>query len=263
MKLGLSTWSFLGMDVYSAVEAVGGAGIDYLELWGEHPHAYPGWVDERRLRDTLSAFDLTVSVHAPFTDLNPASPDPRVRGAIQDVLERFVEFSVGLGASMVTVHPGSVHNELLVGGSSKSSVETIRKMARAAGGRLSINVENQTRSGSKYHYPLASTPDSLLALLSEVDGAKCTLDVGHAHASGQDFLDLAGRLGRRMAEVHLSDNFGENDDHLVPGEGNAPLTEFFRRVAETDALVCLELNPHRYGRDGVLQGFRTAKRMFP
>jgi hypothetical protein len=29
------------MDVESAVRAIGDAGFEYVELWGEVPHAYP------------------------------------------------------------------------------------------------------------------------------------------------------------------------------------------------------------------------------
>ncbi|HKT22937.1 MAG TPA: TIM barrel protein, partial [Nitrososphaerales archaeon] len=121
MKLGLSTWSFLDQDVYSAVETIGNAGIEYVELWGEFPHAYPGWANKKRLLDTLSVYDMTLSVHAPFTDLNPAAPDDQVRKVVGKVLAQFVEFSADLGASMVTVHAGSVHNQLLVGKSEASS----------------------------------------------------------------------------------------------------------------------------------------------
>lgn len=261
MKLGLSTWSLLNLDVYSAIEAIGEAGTEYVELWGEHPHAYPGWADKRRLRDALSAYNMTLSVHAPFTDLNPATPDDRVRIVIERVLAGFVEFSAELGASMVTVHPGSVHNEALVGKSAASSVATIKEMIRAAGGRLSINIENQTRSTSKYHYPLASTLESLEGLLDQLRGARCTIDTGHAHVSGLDLTEMAVRVGEKMAEVHLSDNSGEKDDHLIPGQGNAPLSEFMARVRKTDALVCLEFNPHIYTKEEVLKGVEATRQM--
>lgn len=262
MKLGLGTWSLLDLDVYAAVKAIGDAGLEYVELWGELPHAYPGCVDRRRLRDVLSAYDMAVSTHAPFTDLNPAAPDPQVRRAVQKVLEGFVEFSAGLGATMVTVHPGSVHNALLVEDAASSSVATIEKMVKAAGGVLSVNIENQAKGTSRYHYPLGSSLKSLKGLLARVEGAKCTLDTGHAYASGLDPMSMSRRLGGRVAEVHLSDNWGKADEHLVPGEGTARLKELSKRLAKTDALVCLEINPHLYSRANVMKGFETAKKMF-
>lgn len=262
MKLGISTWSFLTVDVYSAVRTIGDAGSEYVELWGELPHAYPGWADKSKLKDALSTYDMVVSTHAPFTDLNPASYDPHVREAIGRNLERFVEFSVGLGASMVTVHSGAVHSERLVQFAKSSAVGTMNAMVRTAGGRLSVNIENQVRGKSPYHHPLGSSLESLEELLSEVKGSRCTLDTGHAHASGLSPQEMAASIGGKLAEVHLSDNAGASDDHLAPGEGTAPLKGLMEAIAKTDALVCLELNPYIYDRDAALERLELAKKAF-
>ena len=253
MKIGLSTWSLLGLDVISAVRAVGDAGFDYVELWGEVPHAYPDWVDKRKLKDALSSYNMTVTTHAPFTDLNPATPFEPVKGAVEKTLEGFVEFSDFLGTSVITVHPGSVHNEALVPVSAANSLAVLKRMISAAGGRLSISVENQTKSGSRYHFPLASTTESLQMLLAGADGLRFTLDTGHAHASDLDPIDLVQKAGPKLIEVHLSDNAGEYDDHLVPGEGTADLKKLTGKLAGSDTLICLELNPHRYTPDRVLR----------
>ena len=252
MKLGLSTWSLLNLDVYSAVKAIGDAGIEYVELWGEVPHAYPGWADKERLKDVLSTYDMTVTAHAPFTDLNPASSFQPVNGAIEKALEGFVEFSAYLGATKVTFHPGSAHNEQLVPQSLRSSVDTLQKVIKAASGRLAINVENQTKSTSKYYYPHASTPESLKLLLTELPASECTLDTGHANASGQDPWKMRESLGSRITEIHFSDNMGSADDHLIPGQGSARLEGFMEQIARSQVLVCLELNPHRYTVEEVL-----------
>lgn len=253
MKVGVSTWSLLNLDVCSAIAAIGDAGFEYIELWGEVPHAFPGWESQKRISDALSSYRMTVTVHAPFTDLNPASPFQPVKGAVEKTLEKFVDFTASLGATIVTVHPGSVHNEGLVEQSVVSSVTTMKKMAKAARGRLRINVENQTKGHSKYHFPLGSTGESLDLMLAEIEDLNFTLDTGHAHANGQNPSDLARRFASRLTEVHLSDNTGSSDDHLVPGEGTANLKSLMKDVARTDDLVCLELNPHVYSAPQVIQ----------
>ena len=259
MKFGISTWSLLSLDVNSAVRAIGDAGFDYLELWGEVPHAYPDWVDERRLRDALSSYRMALTMHAPFTDLNPASPFQPVKAAVEKTLERYVDFGASLGARIVTVHPGSVHNEAMVPQSVESAVSTLKKMARKADGRLGINVENQTKSRSKYHLPLACTVESLDMVLAEVDGLGFTLDTGHAHANGQDPDYLAQRAGPRLTEVHLHDNAGRSDEHLVPGEGTASLDPLWKSLAGSEVFVCLELDPYRYSPEEALRSSAALK----
>ncbi|MDA4125494.1 MAG: sugar phosphate isomerase/epimerase [Thaumarchaeota archaeon] len=253
MKLGVSTWCLLNSEVNSAIRAIGDAGFDFVEVWGEVPHAYHDWSDRRTLKDTLSSYSMAVTLHAPFTDLNPAAPFQPVKGAVAKSLNDFAKFGEFLGASIITVHPGSVHNEGLVPQSTENSVALLRGMVKQADGRLIISIENQTRSRSKYHFPLASTFESVEVLLAEVEGARFTLDTGHAHVNGHDPLALAERVGPKLVEVHLSDNGGAADDHLIPGEGNASLKPLLDRVADTEVLVCFELDPHRYSEEQVLK----------
>ncbi len=259
MKLGISTWSLLSTDLNSAVRAIGDAGFEFIELWGEVPHAYHDWADRKRLKETLSSYDMTLTLHAPFTDLNPATPFQPVKGAVARTLADFVKFGEHLGASMITFHPGSVYNEALVPESTGNSVAILRGLVKESGGRLTVCIENQSSSRSKYHFPLASTIESLELLLAQVDGSRFTLDTGHAHVSGLDPLFLAERVGPRLAEIHLSDNAGVTDDHLIPGEGTASLQELLNKVSQSDVLLCLELDPHTYTRDQVISAASELK----
>jgi sugar phosphate isomerase/epimerase len=260
LKIGLSTWSLLGLDVVSAVRAVGDAGFAYIELWGDAPHAFPDWVNRGSLKDALSSYRMVVTMHAPFAYLNPATPFQPVKGAVENTLEDFVRFGDYLEARVITVHAGNVHNEALVPGSAENAISTIRKMVKVADGRLAISVENQSRSTSKYDYPLATTPESLEGFLGAVEGLRFTLDTGHAHVNGLNPSRVAQWAGSRLIEVHLSDNAGISDDHLIPGMGTADLKKLKENLSGTDVLLCLELNPHRYSPQEVLRAsapFRT------
>jgi sugar phosphate isomerase/epimerase len=259
MKLGVSTWSLLNTDLNSAVRAIGDAGFEYIEIWGEVPHAYHEWTDRKRLKETLSNYDMTLTLHAPFTDLNLATPFEPVRGAIARTLADFVKFGEHLGASMITFHPGSVYNEALVPESTENSVAILRGLVKESGGRLTICIENQAKSRSKYHFPLASTIESLELILAQVEGSRFTLDTGHAHVNGLDPLILAERVGSKLAEIHLSDNAGATDDHLIPGEGTASHQGLLDKVAQSDVLLCMEFDPHTYTQDEVISASSELK----
>lgn len=246
MKPGISTWSLLKLDLESAVRTIGDASIEYIELWGEVPHAYHDWVDRKRLKDTLSTYSFTTTMHAPFTDLNPATPFEPVKGAIARTLKDFVKFATEMGAVRVTFHPGSVHNGALVRQSIEDAVKLLRILVKEADGSLAINVENQASSRSPYHFPLGSDIESMGVLLSSIEGTYHTLDAGHAHASGVDPFAFYNRFREKVTEVHLSDNGGAADEHLIPGHGTAKLREFLEEISKTDVFVCLELNPFKY-----------------
>ena len=245
MKVGLSTWSLLGLDVYAAAKAIGDSGLEYIELWGEIPHAYPDWVDAKKLKDVLSSYSMTISMHAPFTDLNLATTFDPVKSAVEKALLSSLHLAESLGAKVATFHPGSVHNSALVSRSVDDSASMVRSLMKQFQGNVRINVENQTASHSKYHYPVASSEESIRSLLEKTQ-AGFTLDTGHAHASGVDSLKVIDFAGSRLSEVHLSDNEGETDDHLIPGKGSAELEGLLHRISSTDVLVCLEIDPYTY-----------------
>ena len=259
MKIGISTWSLLHNDLGSAIRTIGEAGFEYIELWGEVPHAHPDWTDKNGLKDSLSPYDMTLTLHAPFTDLNPASLFEPVRGAIERALVDFLSFGEDLGASMITLHPGGSHNVAMVPRSAESAVALIRSLAKKAEGKISLSIENQTSSRSHYSFPLGSTAESMDKLLTEVEGARFTLDTGHAHASGIDPLSLCERFAGKLAEVHLSDNEGHSDDHMIPGLGTAKLDRVIEKLSGTDVLLCLEIDPYRYSPEEVVKAGLSIK----
>jgi len=44
-------------------------------------------------------------------------------------------------------------------------------------------------------------------------------DVAHAHLQDEEFLFIE-EFGHKIEHVHVSDNFGDQDEHLPLGEGN-------------------------------------------
>lgn len=250
----------LNSDVYTAVRTIADAGYEFIELWGEVPHAYHDRVDRRKLRDILSTYKIMTTMHAPFTDLNPATPFQPVKAAVEKTLVDFARFSRYLDARRITVHPGSVHSEALVPESVESAVTTLRKLVREADGGLEINIENQVRSQSPFHFPLGSNVESLDLLLSQASKARLTLDSGHAHVNGIDPLQLYRRFQDDVTEVHLSDNNGSLDDHLPPGLGTINLKGLLEAVDNSDVFVCLELNPHRLTGAEVMEAASALKR---
>ena len=59
-----------------------------------------------------------------------------------------------------------------------------------------------------------------------------TLDTGHANIGnpgGRRILEFIEKFGHRIGHLHVSDNFGERDDHIPLGAGNI---DFVKIVSE-------------------------------
>lgn len=76
-----------------------------------------------------------------------------------------------------------------------------------------------------------------------------TLDLSHTAVSGSDAMEMAQKLGGRLAHVHLADGTGatNRDEHLVPGRGNQRCADLLEYLAATGypGIVVLEVNTRR------------------
>jgi len=83
----------------------------------------------------------------------------------------------------------------------------------------------------------------------DFDFPQVTLDLSHTAVSGSDAMEMATKLGDRLAHLHLADGLGvtNKDEHLVPGRGNQPCAAILQRLAGNgySGLVVLEINTRK------------------
>lgn len=68
-------------------------------------------------------------------------------------------------------------------------------------------------------------------------------DVVPPFVQQEDPADYVRALGKRMGHLHLVDNDGNSDTHLLPGDGVMPLRQILRdmRSAGYDGMATIEL----------------------
>lgn len=187
------------------------------EIVGEYRHHLG--ISGRFLREFLKSHPLSLQVHAPLSDINIASFSEKVREAsITEVVDA-VRMAAGLGAQMVTFHPGHLSPVATL------DPERLRTLTQDA-------VKKIARAGREHGVPLAlenmpktkltafKGPAELLECVEGTDVGLC-LDVGHCNTTGNldDYLAVADRV----VNVHIHDNNGGSDEHLVLGAGTLPL----------------------------------------
>jgi len=90
------------------------------------------------------------------------------------------------------------------------------------------------------------TADVILDMLSELDEehfAIC-LDTGHLHMNGGDQIEFISMAGNRIKALHIADNEGKTDQHLMPcGRGKIDFVSVFRALKKFnyDGLYNLEI----------------------
>lgn len=222
-RMAVSSPSFSHVPVESIAPKIFSE-FESWEIVAEHRHhlsAIRGY-----LREYLGSHDVELRVHAPLSDINIASFSDRVREAsLADVLET-VRIGGELGVGCVTVHPGHFSP------TSSMDQDRVRALAREAASVLSkasrehgvpVAVENMPRA----RWLIFQDPGEILEAIGGTDLGIC-FDAGHAHTSQN--IDAWLELAPRFFDVHLHDNRGERDEHLVPGEGTVPFPRILKAL---------------------------------
>lgn len=186
----------------------------------------------------------TITLHAPFVDLSPGSPDPWVRDLTSRRFQQLLNWLPAARPVSVVAHTGYDFTRYgpAEGRWLSSSVAFWRSLADSlshAGIRLML--ENVYERGPNDIRPL-------IEALAHPNIGFC-LDVGHQAAFGQDsLLDWAQHMAPFIRQLHLHDNNGRADQHLAIGAGHIDFSGLFERLGSLLSVPPLiTLEPHREG----------------
>lgn len=96
-------------------------------------------------------------------------------------------------------------------------------------------------------YPL-TTVEQVCAIVDKLDreNLKVCLDTGHAAIFfGKSVGDAVRYIGQRLEAVHIHDNMGKEDEHLIPGDGIIDWDGFAAALKEIgfSGVISLETSP--------------------
>ena len=165
------------------------------------------------------------SVHAPVSDrygggrhgelMSIASADAKARTQAMAEVERALQIARRIPLKVLVIHLGWPRTQTRFGGSNRDaarrSVEELFLLAEPLGVRIAVEVipNDLSRAGSLVH---------LIEEDLESAEAGICLDFGHANLDG-DLVDAIEVVSGHLAALHVHDNPGRADDHLMPFEG--------------------------------------------
>jgi sugar phosphate isomerase/epimerase len=252
MELGLSTYLFAEQRLSSfLLDRVLSAQIRTLEIYAAREHF--DFYDANYVRDIGQWFlDHNVklfSLHAPVSKggargnrdfpVSPAYLERRQRIDSMDEIKRAIDIAERLPFRYLILHLGLDDEEydLRKFDAAFTSIEHLRMFAKERGAQVLI--EN-TRGG-------LGTPQRLSQFLeyTHLDAGAC-FDAGHAHLTG-GIQPAFETLESRIAAVHLHDNRGDSDDHLLPFAGTIEWDAALKTLGALDAKVPFLLEPRAAG----------------
>ncbi len=237
MRLSVSTFVYLNYPLAEAIRRIASCGYDGVEIWGGRPHAYRKDVSPaeiQALRELMREEGIAVSGFIPAQfryPTNLCTANERIRQDSIAYLKESIETATALGAPLVSLCPG--HS--LYGQSKEDAWERLKDSLRTLSASASqLGVRLVVEPADKYETDLVQTTDDVLRLLDELglEGMGVVLDTGHAYVVGEELPQVVRRLGEVLYHVHIGDNHGQRDEHLIPGQGTIDFAPFLAALKE-------------------------------
>ncbi len=170
------------------------------------------------------------SVHAPFVGQDLSTPEELERRAAVQTAIRALEIGAALGCQLMVVHAGrSIGEADEVETRRRQAIRSINELCKLTSQRgLGLAVEYLPTNGPH----LGNSSAGMFDLLRVVDGqpAVC-MDTNHTNL-GETLADAMRALGDRIGTLHISDNDGIAERHVMPGEGSIDWPQFMQLLDE-------------------------------
>jgi sugar phosphate isomerase/epimerase len=243
-KIGLSMLYSLGESFNEMVERLATVKTPYIEIVDDGLHALSK-TRIQTLKETAKSHGLEYTVHAPFADINIASPSKSMLNASLKRLKQSIAFANVLNVKLWVFHPGiqTGISAFYPGKDWKQNIQSICLLCKTAEEYdVKIALENVPEP---YPFTMKSVEDFTKFYKETSLNIDLVLDVGHANINKQIELFLTTFAGK-IAHIHASDNMGELDQHLGIGYGKINWQQFTKTLKEIayDKTVIVESVEH-------------------
>jgi sugar phosphate isomerase/epimerase len=250
--------------ILDEVKAIAELKFDYLELAMDPPYCDSKNLkkQKREIREHLTQRELELVCHLP-TFLSTADLTGRIRKASIDETLDSLEAAAELEPLKVVLHPSYVTGlgvfvPELAKAHAMESLEILVDKAHGLG--LCLCLENM--------FPRTQwliNPEEFVDIMAKFPTLNLLLDIGHAHiedAGGKKCLRFIEMFGNRIGHLHVSDNFGKEDQHLPIGAGIIDFSRVVKAIKEVGYNDTVTLEVFSKDRDYLKMSKRKMEEMF-
>lgn len=220
LNIPCSVWSgmFNDLSPEAAVDELVAAGFAYAELSLEHG------------RDLLKRAGTPTQIGTKLKEFAASRGFAFIQGHLDmdlelterkdlEELKRWLELFAAIGIRSAVLHATGAYDEPHEKQLALRSAAIRELLAHIDGADLTICLENLVSK------PMVRTADGILELIEAAGGGEklgICLDIGHLHRANfhghthQTSREFVEKAGSRLKALHIQDNHGENDDHLLP-----------------------------------------------
>ena len=214
--------------------------------WMEYVRGIGAFAAERGIRFNQS--------HLPYYDPGQETDADRIR-VMEELIRRSIIGTAVLGARWAVTHPFTVF-----AAAGDTEVSRSRNLsyfaphvaaARECGIGLALENDFEYQPGQPRQRVYCADTDELCELcdaFADPEHVGICYDFGHANLTGGYHRRNLRRIGKRLKAVHVQDNHGEKDEHLLPFFGSIDWAEAMAGLAEIGFQGDLTFEIQEYGR---------------
>lgn len=165
-------------------------------------------------------------LHGPFNELFPCAIDPLARKLAAYRYAQALSLAQRYGARKLVLHGGYSPRLYFPCWYEEQSIAFWKEFLGTHPGTYEICLENV----------MEETPDSLLAIVTQVDDPRLRLclDVGHVNCySSVPAIQWMAQWGDALSHLHLHNNDAAADRHAALSQGSLDMAEIIRGIAPT------------------------------
>ncbi len=228
---------FSPAEMARRLKKLGFQGFDFC--FNEYVDIMPADSRERiisELREQAERLDLSVDMcHLPFYNKKDArANDPEL---YYGLVKAGIDGAALLGVKNGVIHAKHIHTTVDKADKEAMFKETVEFMTPVAeyaakkGVRLAFeNLSNYKRAEGAYRF---CTEIEDVCRVADYFSSGVCFDFGHANSMGLDQGNALRMIGSRLTAIHVNDNNGKSDEHLLPFFGNIDWSDAMQGLRDT------------------------------
>lgn len=173
--------------------------------------------------------------HLPF--MGGISKDENVMIAFKNKMHNAIDAAAALGLKYAVMHPNAANLPLIKYDHEEQRAATLELLSpfveHANRVGLNVVVENMRVQSGKMQCHRYCMTEQELCDLADTLGIGICWDFGHANISGVKQSKALAYVGNRLKVVHVNDNVGIEDDHILPFSGSVDWKDAMHGLALT------------------------------
>jgi len=213
------TWFGYDLPIKELLRLIKQAGFDGAMVWWSERNGKSDYLFAPRLARESGL--IIENIHAPFMDCNNIWLDDLSGNELADLYLGMIDDCVDYEIPTIVLHISSGDETPPYGGIGLDRIKRIVDKAERRG----VNIAFENLRKAEY----------LDYVLGNIDSPRAGFcyDSGHHNCRGYPEEDLLGKYGDRLMALHLHDNDGSGDQHLLPFDGAIDWPRAMKEIAAT------------------------------